>query len=210
MPKPAAIEHTRALLASLEGQRVVDASHPAFSKLVDVVDRHPRSEEKIGPGIRAFIVYRGFGHHIALDILRTDGSRIDISWRKCVSRRDYTARAKLRRAMRDAVGWQVQGARDYWRSKGDPCALCGGAIGEEPAHVDHVTPFETLATRFLAGREEHAPKSFTENPDTHMTAFCDADATWAGDWQSFHAEHGELRLVHAQCNLRRAKEAQGG
>lgn len=201
-------ERVRALLLSCDGRRILPGDS-VFEQLQALVERHPRADEKIGGGIIGFVVYRGWGNHIALDILRVDGARVDVSWRKCVSRHEFTQRAKLRRAMREAVDVQVRASRDYWLRTAAICGLCALPIepGSDDVHIDHVVPFEQLVREFLKSYPTPAPTSFDENPETHMTCFRDTDRSWCGDWQWFHNERAKLRITHARCNLMRQRRA---
>lgn len=175
--------------------------------LFDVVLRHPASAEKVGAGVWQFLLRRNPRNPDASEtwIERVDGSRVDFSWHKGVRGTATSPEAELRAAMRAAVQPEIRAFRAAHPAP-QTCALCEGAIGDgDAAHVDHVTPFETLARDFTLACHLAPPGQFGRARDVLSPIFRGEDAEYAAAWRAYHARHAALRLVHARCNLTRPR-----
>lgn len=164
---------------------------------------HPFVLEKIGCGIKHFEkrkhpVFKNWTLHV----IRTDGSEIDFSYRKCIEQRNPTHRKQLTSAMRFAVGYQISDFANL--HKDDLCGICNEPIPDEK-HVDHVYLFKDMVDEFLEEVQYGIPGEFTSCPDTFVMKFKPEDILFELEWKSFHLEFAKLRMTHKQCNLNRAK-----
>lgn len=172
--------------------------------LFDAIERHPERDLKVGSGIARFLVRRNVKNPRAAEVWleRTDGSRIDFSWRKCATGKATSSAANLRSAMREAVRSQVAAFRMH--ESAFLCGLCRREMGADPGHVDHIIPFELLALEFLADGSRTPPTQFDDG-DACQAIFRRADEVFEAAWVAFHARRAQLRLVHARCNLSRSR-----
>ncbi len=66
--------------------------------LCELIERHPRRDEKIGVGIKAFKIYRvcgGATKHNNFAIVREDNSIESFSYKQCIENKEPTRRQKI-------------------------------------------------------------------------------------------------------------------
>lgn len=192
----AAEDYVRGKLTAFDGN---DPLWPAL------LDRHPERNEKRGPGIKRFYVSKNplNPKALQLNIERLDGSCVDISWRWCLKGAPRDVRSNLLSAMRNAVIDQVTSYREACGVI-SVCPCCGLKISGK-THVDHEQPtFAELANEFLSSALK-APDTFDDCPETNMAKFRETDRAYSNIWQEFHRRKAKLRLICANCNLRRQK-----
>lgn len=68
-------------------------------------------------------------------------------------------------------------------------------------HVDHVRPFQALAMQFIDMNGGSWP-SIRETPDVLYRKTL-TDPTFEKEWESYHAQHAQLQLLCATCNLKK-------
>lgn len=113
------------------GAQVTDADDQQF--LLDLLAMHPESPEKIGPGVDHFEV-RDNGSTVGFWVVRSDGSSIDFSFKKCLRAPGHEE--QVRGAMRAAVRDQKFAARDAAFAAGDVrCPVTGELLPPETCHV---------------------------------------------------------------------------
>ena len=78
----AAVAHIQGLLYSQLLSAIIP--EPLHSFLVALVSRHPRSAEKVGPGVEHFTVEAALYGTRCFCLTRVDGTRADFSFLKCV------------------------------------------------------------------------------------------------------------------------------
>ena len=202
----AAINHTRSVLLSLEPIGEVTPKNENWDYLNSVISRHPQYGSKRGKGIASIIITRDYCNNIAMFLKRVDGSKIDISWVKCVKGISATSHQNLIAAMRFAVRWQIQ---KFKENAVLPvfCGICSGVISSsDTPHVDHYIPtFEVLAEDFIK-RNSPPPTNFDDDPATNQARFSDLDLEYSERWQAYHKKHAKLRLTHAICNQSRKRK----
>ena len=63
---------------------LIDEDHKHFDFFVELINRHPNFEEKIGSGIKSFYFYLDNYYKKVLGITRIDGSDVSVSRNKCI------------------------------------------------------------------------------------------------------------------------------
>lgn len=171
----------------------------------DLIERHPEKLQKIGSGVKEFRVVQNATNRkaLGLDIIRIDGSRIDISWKTCVSGKGATIEKKLKSAMRQAVGEQIRDFRNAKLIVGVLCERCGIKL-DGRGHVDHDLTFDLLVKQFLQDFPNY-PSDFDDSPDGEMAIFKREHTQYKDIWSSFHKTHAKLLLTCERCNLTRKK-----
>lgn len=175
---------------------------PAFDELRAIIERHPRADEKLAGVVRIDVTRREVAGNVYPEVwlVTADGETRDCSWRACVlgaSSRELD----VRRAMRFSVRDQIAAARDEVRPY-SRCYLCGEQLGESlsDTHVDHVEPFEDMASSFISWFG--LPATLVELPEG---GFDLPEGTWRDEWRGSHYFLADLKVVHAACNLRRGR-----
>lgn len=191
------------LLAQYEvGQEVTD--DVAVDFLHALISRHPEAETKIGCGVSSFYVDHDGFKGKCFHLLRTDGTRTDFSFRSCI--KPPTAREEALSALRSEVCAQTQKVKaDAFAAGVVHCAVTGGVLTWESAHVDHVVPFEQLVVAFLKS-EQLVVESLKVRPtEDGATSTWLVDRGVAARWSEYHREHAVLRITSAEWNLRRPR-----
>jgi hypothetical protein len=185
----------------------------------ELVKRHAAHEEKLKDlsdiAIRQDAINK---KALAIDIVNTDGTRTEISWRNCVTGKSESQRSKFHSALRYAVEDQIAAFRE--QSKVETCELCTESLSlmergvglrsvrSVSTHVDHILHFETLADNFMARQEFMMPTEYEKEPVTFLTRFKEEDQNIARRFAEYHRVHATLRLVCGPCNLKREKARQ--
>lgn len=175
--------------------------------IMDLLQRHPSAEKKIGVGIRNVRVVKeviwGTCH---FEILRTDGSTTDFSFMKCLY--PATRLQLFKQACRHAVAKEMVDFRhrafDLANAEGQIiCPILHTPITIHEAHVDHGPPwtFDRLVQEFIACEA-------LDIESVELTGFGDgelrrgfADPSLAERWCQFHTTNAQLRVVSAKANL---------
>jgi len=177
------------------------------SKLwMDLVKRHPSSDEKIGIGIKRFFVTPNpmSKQHLQLNIERLDGSVVDISWVSCVTSRGASAKQNLAKAMRESIAIDIKEFKDESFNKETSCVICNTHIKTKfEAQVDHILPFAEIVKKYLELNNNVHPTEFDDCNKTHTAIFKPEDADFKILWISFHKENMSLRILCAKCNVGR-------
>ena len=187
----ASISFTESLKAS--------TSSDIFAFYFDLVHRHPDAPRKLAAGIADFKVVPTERDPRAkeLQIIHTDGTCSSISRKTCISQRTETSHGLLRAAMRTAIEDQI----DQFRTLHSECQRCGeGAISGD---VDHILPFEQLASNFCQHRAD-IPTEFTKKYGTNQHCFTAASVAFSTEWQHYHRENATLRLLCKPCHMSRS------
>ena len=199
----AAIDGTRKFLLSIESIGEIYPTSQAWDYLNALVRRHPEYESKCGVGIAAFVICRNLSGYIALNIKCIDDTRVDISWRICVTTQPNTPLKNLFSAMRLAIQPQIRRYRNEQITTN--CDICGKTIeSSDDIHIDHEIPFKSLADRFLKENPD-PPQTFDDNRRTNQATFRQKDCAFSQRWQAYHLKYARLRATHSKCNLSRIR-----
>lgn len=177
--------------------------HNEAALMMDLLERHPSAEQKIGCGVRAiWILSNGkFGNGYYVE--RTDGSWEDFSYKQCL--RPFTHASKCKFAFRRAIDPQVNAVKkQVFPLPGAviSCPITGDAIVWETSHVDHEPPytFAALLEQYMAWRGLTFDEIILDDPVDGIGSVL--PPALSADWASWHAEHAVLRVISAEANIK--------
>lgn len=214
----AATRHVKARIVEHKGKKVtLDKNKEDFELFLDVVKRHTRRGWYLGRGVRAFYCTP----NNSLQVERTDGTILDISYAQCIHQR---AVDKLTAAMRTAITFQIKQFKEANFESGvshcenSTCHTPDTPLTHATCHVDHDIEFAKLKTDFLASQlKKNIPKSFTTNKTNglyRLNAIMFKEGTeshrkFSEAWKAYHHTHARLQLVCSTCNLSVLKKTRG-
>jgi hypothetical protein len=133
-----ASDHFRAILYRYAiGERIPE---PDATELEWLLERHSEATEKIGAGVDYFSVRAALYGTRCFEVVRTDGSKTDFSFRNCVDGRAPGAQAQVFDALRAAVTGDILDKKRAWfTANADAegkvtCALTGTRVSFEESH----------------------------------------------------------------------------
>lgn len=203
----AAKKKIQAILGSYQPGMTVNLFDSAL--LLDLVQRHPHADQKIGCGVAGFRVEKTpqYGSKCFI-LVRTDGATTDFSYLECL--RSTPHGAKVTSAFRAAIEPDVfqfkQACFDRAALDGnDPlrCPITGEVLGFVGAHVDHVPPdtFANLLDDFLTGEGKALADLEVKNSADHTYSDRLCDLELEAKWIAFHRFNARLRIVSKTANL---------
>lgn len=184
-----------------------------FAFMLALLKRHPKTEQKIGCGVRSIRVdlnthwkpFRMF------TVVRTDASETDFSYRACIY--PTSADADFRQACRCAI---VEDVLDFKRKTFDTqgnefnevrCAVSGELVAWEEAHVDHAPPwtFRAVVEAFIQdqGIDVYAVPLAGGEDNECQHRFAETDIVER--FRRFHNGRACLRVVTKAANLERCR-----
>lgn len=212
-------QFTKYVQAEIYSQHLgpVDNKNPFHDLLIFLIQRHPRSIQKLGCCTLIEVRFEICSNPITpkyreMKLLRPDGSSESFSWRTCVSSDRCeiidTFMKRLTSAMRFSIREQIN---DFRRITPLP-AMCPGincktsCSSNHQWHVDHERPtFRELRDNFLSSTKLPIPNNFGKEPNTHQDTFLHDDQTFERNWNEFHQGFARLRWLCQACNLSRPK-----
>ena len=193
-----------------------ETSPAEYEFFYELVKRHAAHEDKLKAlsdiAIRQDVTSQKW---LAIDIVNTDGSRTEISYKNCVTGKSEPQRSKFHSALRYAVEDQIMAFRET--NHVTICELCTESLSlmergvglqsvrSVPTHVDHILHFEILADNFTALQEITMPTAYDKEPQTYLTRFKEEDQNIAQRFAEYHREHATLRIICGPCNRKREK-----
>jgi hypothetical protein len=173
--------------------------------LLDLLDMHPEAEEKIGPGVEAFAVGPPQrGPHPGFQVIRTDGERIDFSYKACLSPPSH--RQQVLNVMRDEVKEDVN---DYFASRKAAGSLISDVSGAQ-LDSNHTAVSYFKGPSFVEIAEEFAANvggwdqiTLTASAEPGLGRFTDRGL--ARRWCDHHRDRAVLGLLSAEENQRRPR-----
>lgn len=189
------------------------ASEPDVTFLLDLFSRwHDEWDEKTGGGFVGFttMTVRGNGKVTRCFAIQTaDHDLIDISYPHAI-RRIETARtpALIPQALRDfrnaarvEIARQTMDYRAAALSSGTRCSVTGHQLTAESCAVDHHgRSFNELLFEFCQRRRVNPLKVQVDSVRGVQARF--ADRALAQDWQGYHQQHAQLRVIEKVANLK--------
>lgn len=160
--------------------------------------QHPQAHDKIGAGIAEIRIESapGYGNQPCFFLYRTDGSRVDISYREC-----FRASAHInnvRNAARKAIAQQILDAKALFIQKSG-MIVC--SVTQEECHpsaidIDHIPPrtFLALWQEFL---DQHRMKEadIALSPSGNGIGDDLANQVVLTSWRAFHYANAHLRAL---------------
>lgn len=168
--------------------------------LVDLLEYHPKRDEKIGSGVkRMWLQHVPHCSTAALMLERHDGSVTDFSYRKCLFGTNNLARFK--QACRNAIEPFKRVAKfDFPPGQVRLCPILGIEMTCETSHIDHMPPntFDKIVTGYIRDRniDVNDPALLKSGIGASF-----ASEEQAYDWICYHNERAKLRLISSQANL---------
>jgi hypothetical protein len=210
--KSAAAEHFRQMLYRHDVDSQIP--DPDSTELGWLLERHPEFHDKIGCGIERFSVRNALYGTRCFEIVRTDGSATDFSFKSCIEGKRPSDLSQAVTALRAEVAEDILQKKRAWFSEhGDsegrvPCAITGMPITIDDAHADHAPPrsFGTLAIAFLVARGITPDASFVTPPADNQYEPKVSDRALAEAWRDYHHKLAAIRIVAKGANLARAHE----
>lgn len=182
------------------GSTVDDEEHHLL--LLDLLDRHPHAEIKIGSGVEAFaIAPPQRGPSPGFRVKRTDGTHIDFSYLECLKPRTY------RQQVLNVMGDEVKQAKtDYFESRRATGTLRSDSSGQL---LDTTTTavsyfqgpsFNEIATEFAESLGGWEAIELTSSAEKGLGRFVDRDL--AQRWFAHHQSRAVFGLLSRQESLR--------
>ena len=181
-----------------ENQKVNECDELFFSSLFTL---HSEYQEKIGTGIDYITVQKSLNNR-CLYIHRTDGSKVDCSWKHCLH--PASQKQIVSMAFRRAVKERVMDFKNDQLPNVKICPIIGIQLTHENSHVCYTEKtFDELLSDFLS-KNHIAIESIklTDPPsedDDHRGIL--TDSKLAALWNDFHTENAQLKLISAKANL---------
>jgi len=187
-------------------ESIIIKSNPNFNFLMDVLNKHPRSNNKIGLGVEFFTLQLNPINKKGVEVIihRVDGTKEDFSWLVAIGAKKNTSRTKRIAAMRHAV---KRITIEYKQNNDLICNHCGITSDNLEYHkfaTDHKTiPFSVIAEEFLLNNDASAPKIFDNDPISHCPIFQLKDKYFEEKWYNYHLEHSDFQILCASCNSKK-------
>lgn len=185
-----------------------------YNLLMEVLHNHPQSDEKIGVGVRMFLVERNkiIPTINEFHVLRVDGSKIDFSYKKAVSGINKHE-SNVKDAFRNVIWKQTDTfKRKFFQENADSkgyciCEVTGLKFKKENCHVDHIYPktFDSLFYSFLEGRGIKLKDIKLKTDYTNRSILCDENL--AKDFWDWHLKNADLRCIYFRANLQQKHTA---
>ncbi|MEN8649061.1 DCL family protein [Streptomyces sp. 21So2-11] len=173
--------------------------------LVDLLDMHHEADDKIGPGVEAFaIAPPQRGPYPGFEVIRTDGSRIDFSYKTCM--KPPSQRHQVLNVMRDEVRPDTN---TYFESRKTANSLVSDQSGRSLHSSDTAVSyfrgpsFVEIAEEFAEAVGGWDAIQLTSSTDPGLGKF--VDRALAERWRDHHQECAVLGLLSSQENLRRPR-----
>jgi len=197
-------KHVQSIFASYrEGDRLT----PQDEKFVrDLIEWHPSASQKIGCGIDHIKIHvpkpwttKGFL------IVRANGTTTDFSYRVCLYPQLADKQVKVQAAFRRAIAYQVAEFKKnaFANTQTVFCPVSQRFITWQEAHVDHYpTPFIDLFEDYIRSNNlsTNDIALLPSQDNKHVDGL--ADPRLEMDWQRWHIERAQLRIVDSTENVR--------
>ncbi|MFJ3975956.1 DUF3223 domain-containing protein [Streptomyces sp. NPDC090021] len=182
------------------GSTVDDPEHHQL--LLDLLHMHPEAAVKIGPGVEAFAIAPPlWGPHPGFQVIQTDGTPNDFSYRDCFKPRTY--RQQVLNVMRDEV---KQTSTDYFEARRAADTLISDLSGQPLASTDTAVSyfqgpsFNAIAEEFAESLGGWETIELTSSAEQGLGRLVDRDL--AERWFIHHKERAVLGLLTKQESLR--------
>ncbi len=203
--KGSCLEYTRGIVNSL-GRGILDKNHSQFTFLCDLIQNHPDSGDKIGVGIKHFIVIANYSNKSRnhLSIMRLDDSEDNFSWVYCCKFNKRTQLSKISVLFRCAI---INDIKIFRNSSELKCCICKTEDTSKIYHTDHFNPsFAILRDNFLKITTKPMPTSSNQCPIYYTSTFKKEDYELEQEWVEYHNKHCNLQILCSKCNITKERE----
>ena len=201
--KKAINDYARELLYKKIGEcdDVKGKSKDGYDKVIELIERHPDFKTKTNGMIKIAIRQGKFNKNaLELIIIKENNTEEDISWHTCISGKHKSYKTELLDALRNSISTQT---RTFKYQSELICAFCESS---KNLQVDHYDPdFQDLVIDFHETSNIKIPEEFGDDPYTHCRKFKDIDNNYEEQWQKYHKDNANLRILCAKCNYSRPK-----
>jgi hypothetical protein len=198
------------LAATVDGQHVSEQSLPF---LIELFQHHDEWAQKIGDGISGISTQTTSHGTRCFDLIRKDGTRIDISFPHAIRLIPTTRSGSLlaqalrdfRNAARSAIESQIQRFREKHLGLKPVCPITNDVLHRGNCAVDHTPPltFDAILFEFCQTQKIN-PLNFEVGSVGGTVAMFESEVLMS-NWQIHHQEHAVLRLVSKVGNLQLPK-----
>lgn len=180
-----------------------------YEILLNLIERHPEAEQKIGCGIKRFYRAQTDMPTSCFWLEREDGTCTDFSYGSCVRAKGKTLFQEFMEACRDAVKDDlIETKNTYFSDNADKegkveCAITGEKITEEESHLDHMKPltFQVIVTTFIKANNIIIDRNMLS--DSHdgqfQTTFVNQEIKER--FRNYHNGVAVLRVIRKGVNL---------
>lgn len=181
----------------------------------DLLSCHPEKDKKIGIGVKSIIVEKEktYNKTIHFSIIRTDNSKVDFSFGKCLTPSLNTPIKLFHSSARRAVASQIISFRNnFFHENQDcngsvTCELTNILVDRKSSHVDHVPPdtFYKIVSDFITRNNIDVSKTeFIGTADGIGREF--GDSNLRRKFFDYHSKMAKLRIVSPFANLSQTKK----
>jgi hypothetical protein len=183
----------------LIGESTINQENPNFIFLMDVFNKHPYRNDKIGVGIEKFFITHNKG--IDLQFKRYDGTIDNFGWGYCTGAKKMNNNTMIIEAMRNAIKPLLYNFKIKNELK---CAICGvKTLNFEKYATDHKSlPFSVISVNFINENSEYKTISFY-SPIEGSHFFKKEDKEFEDKWYDYHLHHSDFQILCNSCNARK-------
>ena len=176
-----------------------------FPFLLALLQRHPESHQKIGPGVKYFYVGKSEHGSLCFWVKRVDGTKTDFSYLSCLSGKAVNVNKQVSQAFRLSVKDQLRRAKErFFQKYGEPvaCEVSEVPLYRDTCHMDHIYPltFEVLVRTFLAARNIKYSPLLIEAPRDGGSHYLLRNKDLASSFRRFHKVVAVIRIVSPEVN----------
>jgi hypothetical protein len=207
--KKEALNHYKAILNSYAFGEFINEND--FNEILNLLETHPRVEEKIGIGIDKVRISKVQYNTKSFELVRTDGSTEFFSYTKRINS-PKTNFTRFREACRQAIQDDLRNVKlayfERYSKKGKvKCQETGELAKYEELNVDHRQPntFSVIVDRFIELNKIDLEKIEYLQIDGGPNELKDEDLNQ--EFRMYHKAKANLRIVKKDLNLGRSFQA---
>jgi hypothetical protein len=210
--KKAAIAYFQELLARHDVEDELTEDSSDYRDVRALLDRHPDCSQKVGCGIRSFIIRLDANRNKMFWLRRLDDTETDFSFYSCVNGKGPSLRQEFAEAARMSVFPEIKAHKERYfreRANGNGMASCeetGRLMTIAEAHVDHhPTTFDQIVESFLETQSIVPSRAILSAPADNQTTTTFICPETERRFLEFHRQQARLLVVHKSVNLGRKR-----
>lgn len=201
--KMALKEYVQDILNSYPHRKPLSKEH--FDFMLEILDRHPNSLEKVGLGVKFMdIRENGYGKNSrGFWIVRNDDTETDFSYLKCLN--PPTGHNIFSSACRKIVRPEIDRFRDrfFEQARTPTCPITGKNVSPKSCHVDHAPPltFARIVSGFISLYNVNVDDPSIFNPSEDGVIGNNlSNKMMIRDFVTFHNCFASLRVTSIEAN----------